>query len=303
VAAAKKPEHPKTIRENAEFLRELSLAMKSSAEALFDKYLAGEIESTDLETCLEERKLKGSAATAEFTRAIPAAFLERSAAALGKVRGQRTQEFARVLSDKISSGTLVLFRLAGHFAEAAAPTGEKAGFHRGEQSIFMNFSTIPANDWLLIFAHEYAHSLDRELSDAMPTFADPALHAKVAEMAARTNRPASLSVDERQTLDRWLIAGLNRGFLAEARAWALSFEIYEEGIRDGAWKPIDWMERVLKHRRANEPALRFALRYLSPRFQSPSERGTLLAQPLLTARLKTLRADILAGKIAVSPIL
>lgn len=301
-----KPILVKTPRDMPDWKVMLADGIKLSTDRLYDGYHAETITDDTLENCLKSEGLSETQEYTDFKNGVPATFSDRSIQDLRKIRGPRTEIFSSVLLEKSRLGQLILFRLVGHFANTPSPTGVKAGFHRGEHSIFMDFSKIPANDWLLVFAHEYAHSLDSTLSSAVPVFEDPNLRKKITTLAARTDSPALLSAAELRDLDRWLIAGLDRGFLAEVRAWALSYEIYTEGLADGAWKPIAWMEEMLRDRIPGETSIHLAIRYLSPRFTDPegdSRAGVLFTRPLVATRLKQIRLKIEAGEIAVSPIL
>lgn len=301
-----KPIHATTIKETSDWKRAVALGINTATEGLYESYRNETITDGTLEECLRSQGLEGTREATDFKNTVPATFFRRSLQDLRKIKGAMTEKFSSTLLEKSRTGQLVLFRLVGHFANTASPTGVKAGFHRGEHSIFMDFSEIPANDWLLIFAHEYAHSLDTVLSDAMPVFANPELRKKIEAMASRTNSPRDLSTAELQDLDRWLIAGLDRSFLAEVRAWALSYEIYSEGLVDGAWKPIAWMEDMLRMKQSEETTLQFALRYLSPRFTDPTaqEDGMkLLTRPLVATRLKQIRRSLESGEIPVRAIL
>jgi len=301
-----KPAHPSSIREAGESVEAVAAGIRSSADALYRLYRKGEVDERTLDDCFRSEGLDASPDFDAFRNAVPGAFFRASLAEFLALRGPVTESFARALDERARTGNLVLFRLTGHSANLASPTDEKAGFHRGERSIFMDFGRIPANEWLLIFAHEYAHSLDPALSDAMPIFADPELRAKVDSLSRRTENVKALSPEELADLDRWLIAGLDRGYLAEVRAWALSFAIYEEGLADGAWKPIAWMDSMLRDRRRGETAIVFAARYLAPRFTDPEPTGVaadLFSRVLVRTRLKQIRIRLRSGEIAISPVL
>lgn len=200
------------------------------------------------------------------------------------VSGGNKAEFAK----KIQKKTISPFRLTGHFREDS-PTEKAGGFHRGHGSIFMNFTKIPPAEWEIYFIHEFAHSLDSELLNSITPFAN----VELIQSFYTATKNNSWSEEQKQQLTAWLLHGLNRGFLAEYRAWTVTFALYLEGLRDGTFKKIRWMDDILSHQQPGESLKSFILRYLSPHFTDP-QKGPF-SSPQVQESLKVLRQELLTN--------
>ncbi len=150
-------------------------------------------------------------------------------------------------------------------------TNRTGSFHRLRRSIFVDLDKLGANEWLMIFVHEVAHSLDSELIDSLSIYNNEALIKYFADLGKKNTQLVDVSKSDRKNLDTWLTAGLNRGFLAEYRAWLLTFLIYEEGLKDGTFLPIDWLENLKKNRPAGLDIRIYILQSLSPDWVDPTE--------------------------------
>lgn len=200
------------------------------------------------------------------------------------VSGGNKAEFAK----KIQNKTISPFRLTGHFREDS-PTEKAGGFHRGHGSIFMNFTKIPPSEWEIYFIHEFAHSLDSELLKSITPFTN----VELIQSFYTATKNNSWSQEQKRQLTSWLLHGLNRGFLAEYRAWTVTFALYQEGLQDGTFNKIQWMEDILSHQGPQESLRSFILRYLSPRFSDP-QKGPF-SSPQVQAELKKLRQELLTN--------
>lgn len=147
----------------------------------------------------------------------------------------------------------------------------KASFHRTHRSIYMNIERLTASEWLILFVHEVAHSLDSELVAALPIYNDEAYIKELDAYGKANGKWADMAVSEQQRLEKWLIAGLNRGFLAEYRAWLLTAVIYEEGLQQGVFAPSPWLEELKNSKPAKTSMQTHVLRYLSPSWVDPTE--------------------------------
>jgi hypothetical protein len=145
----------------------------------------------------------------------------------------------------------------------------EASFHRAYQSIFTDIHVSDRNHWFLNFIHEVAHSLDSELRDAIDIYRDPDMHEWLKNENSDV-RLEELSPTERARLDRWLLAGLNRGFLAEYRAWLLTYHVYEEGLQDGTFKPDPVWEALKASCPQGTEMRTHLLRTLSPEWVDPA---------------------------------
>ena len=98
---------------------------------------------------------------------------------------------------------MLFFRLSSHSDKLRLPEGHRAGFHRGQDAIFMNFSHIPAADWLLVLVHELIHFADQKLRSAVVQF-----NALKPQVLSALNKD-SLTLTDRGKITAWLEAGLS----------------------------------------------------------------------------------------------
>ncbi len=257
-------------------------AWKNTARKIFSRYLRGEMSADSFESC---------ALTSEDREALrdllPQIFFEESLSLLEKSQSSSIQSFMRILHERTHGNHLVLFRLVGHFRDQVPPTSSLAGVQRGSGSIFMNFAKIPPNEWLVILIHELAHSLDDRLQEAVMKFSDEGLVKELAVFATKSQDPGLLPAELRSRTDRWLMAGLDRGFLAEYRAWTITFQVYQDGLRERLWNPIPWLDSILAIKGPNVPLASFTLHYLDSNFIDPTDG--IFSLPLIKRELKNVR--------------
>jgi hypothetical protein len=172
-------------------------------------------------------------------------------------------------------------------------SSRKASFHRTQRSIFMDIDRLSANEWLIDFVHEVTHSLDSEIIDALDIYNDRELIQQLAEYGQKHVQLTDLSSAERARLDRWLLAGLNRGFLSEYRAWLLTYFIYEEGLRDGTFKPVAWLEDLQRTCPPRTSMQVHVFRSLSRSWVDP--KTDLFSYPYIQQALAELRRKLWAN--------
>ena len=173
----------------------------------------------------------------------------------------------------------------------------KAGFHRSRKSIFMDIGQMTSNEWLMIFVHEVSHSLDSELINSLDIYNNEVLVKYFSELGAKNTALTELSKNDRELLNTWLMAGLNRGFLAEYRAWLLTYLIYDEGLKDGTFAPIDWLENLKNSKPAGLDVRVYILRSLSPDWTDPVDG--IFAHQFIKDALRQLRQRIFNNPLEV----
>jgi hypothetical protein len=131
-----------------------------------------------------------------------------------------------------------------HKSENISPAPFDAGYDRGTRSMYMDISKVPPNEWLVKLCHELLHSIDERVYQAVEDFADPDTLDEVIRINKNKTDIAQLNPQEHKFLMTWLGEGLNKGILAEYRAWALTDLIYRQGLSEGLWKPIAWIDRI-----------------------------------------------------------
>jgi hypothetical protein len=256
----------------------------SAAREIFHRYLKKQWNnqnSEKLAVCLTPDQRR------ELDWAIQSVFWNGTLEILEKSGGAK-KEFV----NQTRGSGFQMFKMVGYFDEKS-PDGKKGGFDRGNKQLFLDFSQIPANEWFIIFIHEVSHSLDPYLIGAVEAFGNEKTHIDILKMAHRTDNPDDLSLKEKEEIFNWIRAGLDRGFLAEYRAWTVSFKLYLEG-KNTLWTSIDWMEDISKYKRSNERLETFILRFLDPRFTNPSD--DLFALPLVKKSLILFRKSLLTGE-------
>lgn len=261
-------------------------ALHQASLLIFDQYRNGEKIPDDFKECGVDLETD----RAELFRRMSTTFLDQSLNQLESNCGSLANKLSRNIREYLQKNGVLSFRLLGKMTQEKSPNGKPGGYHRGRASIFMDFQSIEPNEWLYILSHELIHSLDTQLHTAILEFSNPQTISRIWNWALSIQNPTSLTVTQRAELDAWLMAGLNRGLLAESRAWAYGFELYESGLKTGCWKSIDWVERLLKNRRMNESLDVFAFRTLDPGFIDPSEG--IFSFPLIKNELILLRQQL-----------
>ena len=287
IAQTQKPTSTSSIVDWANYQKRVFEARKLVALNIFQSYISGSFDDRFFESCIKSKQEYEA-----LEEILPSTFLDESLKILNLSQSRSVKNFSEIINSRIKNNNFILFRLAGHFKEDPAPTDLAGGFHRGQGSIFMNFTKIPPNEWLIIFVHELTHSLDVQLSNAISEYSKNEIVLKLTKDKKVFQQ---LSRDEKSELHRWLMSGLDRGFLAEYRAWTITFKIYQDGLDEGLWKPIDWMNSILNHKLASENLSDFTFRYLDPRFINPTEwpfRASPVKESLESIRAQMRRNDI-----------
>ena len=220
---------------------------------------------------------------------LPQVFYEESLKLLRQSQSPSIRALLAAIDAKTQNNQLVLFRLLGHYKEATPPNSDLAGVRRGTGSIFMNFTRIPPNDWLIIFTHEILHSLDQRIFSAVGTFGNQNLVKQIAQAAQDKSTLEEFSESLRAQMDDWLIAGLDRGFLAEYRAWTLTFEIYQDGLKEELWQPISWLDKILQDQ-GEQDLKSLTFQTLDPKFTDPTDG--IFSLPLVSQELINVRAQL-----------
>ena len=167
--------------------------------------------------------------------------------------------------------SLPIFKLTGAEINLHSPTEEKGGFHRGNNSIFMNVTKTGSSEWLFILLHELFHALDEKLYSATAILSELETFKNIMRMTSEKTNFVELTSAEDELLTRWVLAGLDRGLHAEYRAWEFGFSVYEKGFSEGLWGKIPFVEQVLSFKDKNESMKSFVYRYLSERAMTPKE--------------------------------
>lgn len=260
---------------------------QKAAHGLFKTYLEGRLQEKLVPICLNRLDEPNG-----FLTQVQSAFLKESLRILKAPRNARIQRLLGLLGSRASDDGNLIFRLAGD-QFAPPPTELKAGFHRGSGSIFMDVTRIQASEWLVILAHELLHDVDMMIPAAVQKYSEVQIAQRLIERAKTAAAPSDLSDEERRTFKNWIQAGMDRGLLAEVRAWTITILIYQDGLSEGLWGRIGWLDDVMSTRRPDEPWERFALRFLSARSTQPYE--SVFAHELARNLLEEVKSELLSG--------
>lgn len=165
----------------------------------------------------------------------------------------------------------------------------EGSFHRGKRSLFMDFGNLSKNDWFVTFIHELAHGVDSVMREAVVLFGRISTRQQVQAIVDTKSSVQDLNPQEKLVLKNWIIAGLNRGLLAEYRAWLLTFYAYQEGLTDGSLTKVAWLEKIHNTKPANQSIETHIYRFLSETWTNP--KTEIFAKPLMQELLTEIRNE------------
>lgn len=276
-----------SIAEYASYQERIWRSLGEVAERVYAAYTTSRWSKAQAATL--EHALSDPSDRERLNSRLHEAFLAHSLEQLERAASARLRELAR----RVKETPLLLFRLVAQ--PRLGPGDKKAGFHRGKRSLFLDYAQVPPEEWLVIFIHESAHALDDRLLEGVTEYARAEQVERFVEWSRSTSHFADLSDDRRAQLEHWLLAGLSRGFLGEWRAWWLTLELYEDGLSEGLWTKIDWLEEVRARCEPKSRRAAFLMRYLSPRFEDPSDG--VFSNPLLRDALRSVRTRLVTGEL------
>lgn len=268
---------------------------KSTADNIFNLYRQSTFDASSIETCLP--KAEDSKALAS---SLSQTFYQRSLEILKSSPLAPIQKLMTLMEQASAQSGLLLFRAAPHFPDQPE-NDRKAGVYRGTGSIFMNIGKIPASEWLFIFVHELCHEVDPILKNASAIWNSSARAETIFAMAKTTHDPQNLSTTDHTALREYIHAGLDRGLLAEYRAWFICFSIYEAGKSYHLWSQIPWMELVMASKTPQESLETFTFRYLDARFIDPQPEG-FFSLSIVQLEYKNMRQELRAAPSKIQKI-
>ena len=257
---------PATLQDRTDkSIRLYDLQMEISQQ-FYSEYMAGKTTNVFFSKCLADISEKD-----EWTSSFSQVFLRNSLLNLQAAPIPRLQKIMTELQATQIGQGMTLFKAAPHFpGEEGA---KKAGVYRGSTSLFMNIDMIPAGEWNFLLVHELFHYLDPVIKKASLVWNSKETAAKIFELGKIHETLETLSPVEKKMLRDFVQAGLDRGLLAEYRAWVLCFSIYEQGKKTGLWKTIPWMEEIIVNKSNNESWESFTFNFLDSRFDDPDFTG------------------------------
>jgi hypothetical protein len=169
-----------------------------------------------------------------------------------------------------------------------------AGVARGTKLLFASVLEIPPEEWNMILVHEIAHIVDDALDAAVKQWQSNDLKEKA--LAERENflQSSPIRIDDFPNSRVWLSAGLNRGFLAEYRAWVITSVIYESLRAKSLQVDLNWMREISAAGMTISELKVRVFKYLDSRFFDSVENteSNILNKPPFANILQILRQEL-----------
>lgn len=252
------------------------------AGELFNELLLGKLPAEELDSCIAHRTDRQN-----LVNFLQSQFLQKGVERLDRSLAPVIQIFRKLLDERYGSPDRIFFRMTGHFREET-PSEFKAGYHRASRSIYMDWGRVPANEWLIILVHELLHSLDTRIWDGLELAGTPVNVRRVQKLVKKFTAPHALNPTDSEFMSQWVSAGLDRGLWAEYRAWLATLAIYEAGLTDGLWVPIDWLDRIVQECPADFKRELCFYKFIDAR--SPDPMSGLLGTSLVLGQIRQVRA-------------
>jgi len=273
-----------SVAERASYNNNLWHAVNHTGELIFESYLASQYNSKEVDLCIksEDDKL-------DLQISLTKAFLWGTIEKLKQSESEKIASFAKSIEERLNRTNLPDFRLVGHL-NIDPDLPYRGGFHRGQKSVFLNFDLISPNEWYIIFIHEFSHYMDDELRSSTDIYNRKDDVKRIAEAVRSSGCLQDLSPEIRSLLDSWLIAGLNRGFLAEYRAWTKTIDLYLEGLKINSWQEIPLLESFLSSYDQDENLSSYVFKKLDRQFADPNEG--IFSLKIIQETLSIVRDDL-----------
>ena len=262
-----------------EHLKQIATISKGLVGRIYDSYFANTLPDNFFKICLPMKKKYR-----KLYRKLSAYFLMRSIERLKTSKVIALNMLAKKIEDEIEERGAFFFRTISHYAE------RKGGLHRVKGSIFLNLGKIPPNEWMIIFIHELMHKFDILLNESVRKYSNVELIGEIINWSQSVSSPEMLSKEQQELLYSHLIHGLNRGLLAEFRAWAVTIHLYRQLKMKKECRPVVWLEEILEQKKTSENYLAFIFRYL----ENPPGDQDIFHWDLAQNALNILRKRLLA---------
>lgn len=245
-----------TIRERIELKKDLRSLYSDIATILFQEYRSQN--SEEINHCLNNINDK------KLTNITSWMFKENL---LEDLKNTKSKTFKLMLQRIFEEKENLMIGASFDFEDSSK---RPASYHRTAKNILINFAKLNYNEAKLILVHELTHKADEEvLFKASVDFSNEDRQKEIYNFASQNVPYENLQNNEKTVLDQFLFDGLKRGFLAEFKAWALSYRIYQEMKDVGEIKEISWTESILELKNEENSYLDFIFNYYRPRFVRP----------------------------------
>ena len=238
----------------------------------FQRYLDRDAKPFEVDACLSD------AERLRLRSLLPSAFFTLSASEILAWDLPKSSAFAVAVADRFRSGEVAGFGLDDP-SPTSPPSLRLAGFNKCYRGLYLNPQRLPSNEWFIVFTHEFSHALDETLAEATAQASD----AEFPSLAGKTTNVGEI--------DAWVQNGLDRGLLAEYRAWASTAAVYVEARAANRLDAVGWFDEMIGPDRTDARRARLSIfAKLDAAFKDPTSAP--YDRPLVAARLKALRARL-----------
>lgn len=269
------------VSDRMSWKNQLAIVFQDDVKSFFKLYSKNKLTEADLACIQSSGRLKD-----QIENNFSSLFIIEAAQKMTASRSEAIRAFASKISKLTTSGIVIPIKLHLHL-DRNSTSERPAGFDRNTRGVFFNLFQINSSDYSVYLIHEFAHAFDPELNSAIDLFNDSALTETIASFVRAKASYESLSNEQKHQVDRYVLAGLNRGLLAELRAWVTTSELYLELLRHQEQKPVDFLDPILgSSRDLNRSQLtQIWWDYLLKNFTRPNEG--LFASPLLQSAVES----------------
>ncbi len=251
------------IRERFEIKKEIRNLYIDYSNTITNEYINGDLNKKKFKTCLEsidENELNYQVSN-QLKKAL-----------LSSLKQTHSPILQDLLNDLNSEGSALLI---GVKLDLKIRKNERpATYHRTAKNINISIPKIGFNEAKLILIHELVHKRDqKQIYEASINFSNIDTQMNLLDISKTHNELKGLTEIETKELNTYILNGLKRGFLAEFKAWALTYQIYLSLISKGEIIPIQWADQILDQYDRKTNYLDFIFNYYLRRFSTPSSKG------------------------------
>lgn len=248
-----------SIREKFQLKKERIKLYYTISEQIYASFADESLDQDELSLCL------ASINDQSFKHIASAHIRNEFISSLGRTQSPLLKT---LLDDVYTSNSSVI--ISFHLDMEEDSNKRVASYHRTTKSIQLSLFRTSFNEAKLYLVHELVHKLDENaLFRASLDYSNIKVQKKLWSLAQDHEHPGQLENADRNLLEQYLLNGLNRGLLAEFKAWSLSYRIYQEMMDHKEVEPIFWAERVLNKKLKNQSYLDFIFSYYQANFTKP----------------------------------
>ncbi len=246
----------------------LSQIRKELAQEIYRGYISGVLTKSFFKICLQEKE------DAKLLDSISAAFKNNLLADFSSSSVKTLKKLGREYSN---SPDLFVFQAKLDWPYKSESV---AGYYRLSGAMYYMLPEIPYSDFKIVALHELLHKFDeKELYHSSSEYAGKNTMEYAWDLSQKFKVYSQLNKPDQKFISMHVLNGLKRGFLAEFKAWAVTYDVYKKMRRAGEIGAIAWIDDILAQQ-GQQNYLDFIFNYYQQRFKRP-ERKSLFAFDLL----------------------